>query len=118
MLLLAGAASAVIPHCFLTGCKMSLPCLQEALFLLQCNCAPHLPLLLQGLVFGVAVMGGTIKLFDSRNYQQGPFDAFGVSQGLMCLVGKQLCEEQPVVLLGLQYVVRPGDSYPHTFDMP
>eukprot|EP00891_Asterochloris_glomerata_P004223 jgi/Astpho2/4223/Aster-05184 len=33
----------------------------------------------QGLVFGVAVMGGTIKLFDSRNYQQGPFDAFGVS---------------------------------------
>ena len=73
-------------HC---GAPALLPeMLCRTLLLLQWICAPHLFLLLQGLVFGVAVMGGTIKLFDSRNYQQGPFDAFGVSQGLMCPVGK------------------------------
>ena len=85
VLLLAVAAAAVILRGSLTGCKM----LCRVLLPLQWGCASQLPLLLQGLVFGVAVMGGTIKLFDSRNYQQGPFDAFGVSQGLMYLVGEE-----------------------------
>ncbi|XP_030531032.1 protein ANTHESIS POMOTING FACTOR 1 [Rhodamnia argentea] len=30
----------------------------------------------QGLVFAVAMEGGAIKLFDSRSYDKGPFDAF------------------------------------------
>ena len=105
MLLVAAAAAAVIPRCSLTGCRM----LCRVLLLLQWSCAPHLPLPLQGLVFGVAVMGGTIKLFDSRNYQQGPFDAFGVSQGLMYLVGENPSKEQPAMRLNWWWLSVHGD---------
>ena len=61
--------------------------------------------IIQGLVFGVGIDKGVLKLFDVRSYAQGPFDAFTVRHSglvLLLAVCKPLVQIiVPIMLPGL-----------------